>query len=773
MAGSQDSFQKAMDAGHTAAWEQMWDQAADHYRRALDEFPDNPQGLTSLGLAFSELGRYQEAIHYYNRAAMLSRDDPLPLERVARLSEQLGNIEAAVNFGLRAADLYLQKRDVEKAIEDLAWLTNIAPDYSIAHSRLAMIYERLGRKSLAVREYLSVASLMQHSGDLEKALQAVNRAIQVWPENDEARQALVFLRDRRPLSLPGRSGGDTVPVGRKPDRQRAASEGNRQDKAGLDPLEEARKKALAALAVLLFEPDNETAMPARRRSLQGIVGVASGIAAKKADSSGVSHNLSQAVDMLSQGLEAQAAEELEKAMDAGIDHPAAYFLFGLSRFKRDQLESALRYLEKAAADPDYTLAARLLRGQINRKMSRMDEAVAEHLEALKLVDLQLVRADQADELRRLYEPLVAAQMHNKDVDAKVRISDRVEELLLRPNWQEQIRRARQEIPGGDDAGALVPLGEILAEASSNQVIESLGTVQQLARAGYLRAAMEEAFYALQIAPTYLPLHVYMAELLLNQGRVPEAIEKYSVAAQAYAARGEPKQAIEILRRVIELAPVEVSARRSLIAQLIACGQLAEAVRESVLLGDIFYNQAEMGEARKIYTEAAQLAGQVDDGNELAVKILHKIADIDMQSLDWRAALQEYEQIRSLQPGDRQARLYLIELNLRLAQEARAVAELENYLSHLAASGASDTAIDFLESFMEENPDRILVQRRLADLYIHSGRVQDALVHLNRIGEKLLKSGDRTRAANVVESILALDPPNKERYVKLLARLRSS
>jgi cytochrome c-type biogenesis protein CcmH/NrfG len=52
---NQDAFQKAMNLGHSAAWDQMWDQAARYYRQALDLMPDNPKALTSLGLALFEM----------------------------------------------------------------------------------------------------------------------------------------------------------------------------------------------------------------------------------------------------------------------------------------------------------------------------------------------------------------------------------------------------------------------------------------------------------------------------------------------------------------------------------------------------------------------------------------------------------------------------------------------------------------------------------------------------------------------------------------------
>ena len=150
MAGSQDVFQQAMNQGHSAAWDQLWDRAAAHYRQALEEIPDHPQALTSLGLALIELQEYEEALGCYQQAAKVLTGDPLPLEKIAQLSERLGNLNQASQAALRAAELYLKDRDVNKAIENWERVTRLNPENLQAYSRLALVYERMGEKKKAV-----------------------------------------------------------------------------------------------------------------------------------------------------------------------------------------------------------------------------------------------------------------------------------------------------------------------------------------------------------------------------------------------------------------------------------------------------------------------------------------------------------------------------------------------------------------------------------------------------------------------------------------------
>ncbi|HIE24439.1 MAG TPA: hypothetical protein EYP74_00395, partial [Anaerolineales bacterium] len=62
MAGNEAVFQKAMSVGHSAAWDQLWEKAAESYRDALTEIPDNPKALSSLGLALYHLQKFDEAL---------------------------------------------------------------------------------------------------------------------------------------------------------------------------------------------------------------------------------------------------------------------------------------------------------------------------------------------------------------------------------------------------------------------------------------------------------------------------------------------------------------------------------------------------------------------------------------------------------------------------------------------------------------------------------------------------------------------------------------
>lgn len=769
MPGSEETFQQAMNQGHSYAWDQEWKKAAASYRRALEESPDHPKALSSLGLALLQSQQFEEALPIYLRVARVSPKDPVPFERIAQLSERLGQLKQASEAAMRAAELYLQNRDIEKAIENWGHVTMLNPEHILARSRLALTHEKLGHKQQAVTEYIAVASLLQRGGNLEKATELVDRVIRMAPSSAEAKQAQMLLRSGNLLPKPVRPRGGTAPLMMSQVKQLDESE--IPTAAALDPIAEARQKALTTLAEVLFDYSDESPVAQTRRGLSAIVRGTGQLSLHQAEQAKVVLHLGQAIDAQTKNQDDLAAEELEGALAAGFDHPALYFNLGLLRSKTERTESALRSLGQAVKHVDFTLAARLLMGEVLARIGRLNEACVAYLEALKLADAMVVPENYADEVRQLYEPLIEAQASQTDEKSQLRLCKNVDDLLVRPNWRNHLVRARQQLPKAQPDETPLPLAEVVIQAQSSQVLDAIAQINQLARRGLVRSAMEEAFLALQSAPTYLPLHSLMADLLVRDGHTEEAIAKFMVIATAYGVRGETAQATKMLRRVIELAPIDLNARTRLIDQLIARGEVDEAINEYLDVADIYYRLAELDMARKTYTNALRVVQQANADRSWNVHILQRMADIDMQRLDWKQATRIFEQIRTLRPDDVSVRRSLIDLNLRLAQQPQAIAELENYISYLNTNGKGNQIIPFLEELVKENEDRVILRRALAEQYKQAGQTEAAIAQLDAIGEMLVKEGKTEEAVSTIQQILLMNPLNANEYQRLLRQLQ--
>lgn len=769
MPANETRFQQAMNQGHSAAWDQNWSSAAEFYRQALAELPDNIQALTSLGLALFQLQDYRGAIMEYRRASELLPNDPMPLEKIAESFECLGMPEQSVDVLMRVADLYARSQDFNRAIESWAAVIEIRPDHILAHSRLALVFERLGRKPQAVMEYLAIAGLLQHAGEVQKAIQAVQRALQVVPDSREAGQALAMLQAGQHLPRPQRvKSAARLPELPSPEQPRANPEVELHP-AGPDPITETRQKALSELAGILFEEEDEE-VQATRRGLAAIV-TGQGAGSVAVDRTKIMLHLSQVIDLQGHGENSRALDELERAVDLGLDHAAAQFDLGWLLSEANRLESATRILQRAIKHPDFALGGRMVLAQTYLKVGRPKEAAIEYLEALRLADLQLVPPEQAEALSQMYDPLIETQI-GQTPEIQAKLSENISTFLLRANWRNNLTLARQQLPPPAPGSPPLPLAELIAEARGGQVVESMTKINQLARAGQYRTAMEEAYRAITFAPTYLPLHMVMADVLLQEGHQAEAIAKYTAVARGYNARGAANRAIDVYLRIIEISPMDMESRRHLIEMLIARGQTDAALSEYLKLAEVYYNLADLTSMRRTYTEALRLAQQTNVSKAWKVKVLHRMADLEMQSLDWRQALKVLEQIRNLQPEDDAARTSLIELNLRLGLVPQAVSELDGYIAYLLENKKYDEALRFTETLVNQNSHQAILQRRLAELYRRAGRIDDAIAHLDTAGNLFIDAGDKAGAVEVVMAILALNPSNIADYRQLLAKLQA-
>jgi len=749
MPGNQQIFQQAMNQGHSAAWDMNWEEAVTHYSRALQEMPENPQALTSLGLALFEMGNFKPALDLYLKAAALSKDDPMPYEKIGRIHERMGNLTEAVQATMQAAELHLKTRHAEKAIDDWLRVTALRPDHLMAHTRLGMVYERMNRKEDAIAEYLTLASLAQRNGEMQKASQLVEHSLELQPSNADAQQAQRALLGNQLLPRPMRPHGVTGAL--RMAEVRKLNQQGRSGTRGLDPVAEARQQALVALAELLFE--EEDTPHTEKKSPPAYLPF-----------------LSQAIQHQTQGNDAQAASELEKAVSKGLKHPAVSFDLGLLVAMRDR-KKALRFLQEAVAHPDFSLAAHFLMGRLYRENNEFTQAVSQLLQALCLADIEVAPAEQAEGLRQVYESVIETHSRRGDKEKLQTLCENITTQLNRPNWREHLSAARQQLPESSEDLPPLPLAELLFDSESSAVIDAMSRIRRLADDGRLASAIDEAFNALLHAPYYLPLHIQIGELLMKDGQIQAASEKMMLVARLYSLRGEIGSAVQALRRVTQNSPLDIEVRQQLIQLLTKQGRSRDAVLESIQLAGTYYQLAQVDLARDTYANALRMAQQAHLERSIAVKILYHIADIDQQRLDWRSAVRILEQIRSLEPNDSAARSRLVNLYFKLGQDDAAHKEIERYLASLESSNDANRSIDFLQQVVTDHPEKLDVRKRLADILVKGGLTAQAVEQMDAMAEEMISRGNRPGATDILRTIIQLNPNNVNDYEDLLNQIQ--
>lgn len=775
MTGRQDLFDESMRLGHAAAWDLQWDKAIEYYRKALAEFPDEPDALSHLGLALLETDQLKEALPVYHRAARAAPEDPIPVEKCAEVFERLGQLKDAIQQRELAADMHIKRKDAEKAVENWNHIARLNPENISVRSRLALTYERLGRRRESVTEYLSVAATLQRAGKVERATEAVQRALGIIPGDPEATLALRLLRQGQPLPAASRPKGSTGPLHMKQvqaflqtDEQELPPEASEE---AADPEVAAQSYALSVLAGMLFDEPKDSDDESRSIGMAALTrGKSDGDRETRAHRQ-MFRYLGQAIDMQTRGHKENAAKEFIRALESGLDHPAAHYNLGLLLKESGDLDQARKHLLEAVGHPELALGANLALGRVARLENDLTEAARFLMHALRLADSLSVEEGQSSQLSQLYDAITVSQSKG-DEETLSKLVENTLNFLSGPEWMQRLKQARLQLESERTGPKVVPIADMLAAGASDQVFESVDRIDDLMNKGHLTTAMEEALLAIEYAPTYLAVHLRLAEILIRLGRAEQGMQKLALVAETHQVRGESQHATQVYDRILSLDPVNTIARTNLIDLLVSQDRIPDALKQYIDLADLHRQMAQIDEARRALTQALALAEGSATGRGQVLRILHEIADIDLSHLDWRRALSDYERIKKIDPSDEKAHTHILDLNLRLGQEDQAGVALDDYLGVLVEAGRGQEALGLLEELTREHPGKQALHARLAEAYRLAGRKADAIAQYDALGEIQLDAGRIQDAIRTIQTIVDLEPPDVEGYEELLRNLKS-
>lgn len=743
MPGNQDAYEQYMNSGHNAAWDQDWSAAISAYGRALQEFPEDADAHIHMGLALLKAGRLDSALKVYMRAHQISQTDPIPLEKSADVLERMGRLREAAQQYVNVAEMYLSQRDIDKAIASWDKATRLTPGLVAVHLKLAQAYERIGSKPKAIREYLTLAFNFQRNGDPDKAMRAVQRALKLDPKNAPSLNTLRVIE----------TGGEMMPPNRDDPEQAHTSAAadfsdlfdTREDVGEADPLGpvgEAMTEALGLLAGYVVESGN-------------------------LDAAG--SDALQAMELQRQGLHEEAIKAYERAAPH-MRHPALKLNLGALLLLVGRPDEAVKHLGEAAVVADLSAGAYHGLGQSYFRMGRHKQASRFLIQSLQAVDTTLATdIDEVQELVEVYDQLLTT-LDGRTDEALASVNQRFINLLQGKDWKQRIAETRHQLQEAMRVGGERGVVDILVTTRSDELTTSVSMIDRFIRQGLLTLAMDESHRAVEVSPYYLPVHVRMAEIMMREGRVRQAITKYNVVARSYMVRGEHDRAASILSEVLEMAPLDISVRTNLIELLETEERWDEALDQYTDLADTYNQLGDFDMSRSTYAVAERLASRIEASTEKVVRIKHRIADIDQIRLDMRKAQRAYEEIVQLAPDDERARRMLIDLSYRQGNQDEAAKRLDQLLSVYAKKQQANRIIQLLDELVTLYPGDQNLRSRLAAVYRQLGRKKDAILQLDALGELQLEAGQTEEAANTIRQIIALNPDGVEDYRRLLTQL---
>ncbi len=746
MAGNRQAYESYMEAGHNAAWDQDWPAAIKAYTQAVREFNEDPEAHIHLGLALLRANRLEEALKVYNRAHTLAPDDPVPLEKSADILERMGRLKEAAQAYVRVSDVYLSLRDLDKAIGNWERATQLTPGLIAIHAKLAQAYERIGDKRKAVRQYLTLAFNFRREGDLDKAMKSVERALRLDRNNPQALNIMSALKsgaDINPLAeetsteKPKPRSEEDLDFGPRADDRVAVGESD-----PLGPMGEAMTISMGALAEYVIE--------------SGMI-----------DSYGAS--ALKALELQRQERLLDAVEAY-KAAEPGMRHPALKMNLGGLLVLQNQFNEAIKHLGEAATSPSISAGALHGLGIAYYRLNKQKQASRFLLESLQAVDSSLVMDDSEEaELRNVYQRLftVLEDMSEERLSAS---NEKFIRLLSGKDWKQRVAETRRQISELLSSGEDAIITDFITDAGADDLTESVARIDRFTRQGLLLLAMDEAHRAIEKSPFYLPIHVRMAEIMMREGRVRNAITKYNTVAKAYMVRGEVERAASILTEVLELAPLDVSIRASLIELLESEKRYEDALEHYIDLAHTYHQLGDFEKARDTLSIAERLARRIDAPVARMVAIKHGIAELDQMRLDVRRAQQTYEEILRIAPDDERAYRHLVDIYFNQGNPVEATRRLDQLLGIYAKKKQVSRIVQTLEELVKVYPKDSGLRSRMAGIYRQLGRNAEAIEQLDALGELQLEAGNHRDAVNTIKLIIKLKPANVDDYRRLLSQL---
>jgi len=707
-------YEETLKRAHSCAWEGRWKEALALYRQAASMNPEAPEPFIGIGTACSELGLWGEAIEAYRKALNLEPDSPAFWEKLGDALLKTGQRMEAAQAYNSAGNLYRKRREYKKAIEAFLKAARAAPQLLEPATNLANLYLELGKKDLAVKTYLGLASYFKKKGDTAQASAFCKKALEIDPGNP---QALVI---KSSLELPAY----TVPV------------------EGSAPLESTRVSSVKSLANLLFETSLSEA----------------------------GSHLAKALDAQSKGEIDEAIHYYKLAIEAGLDNPDIRFNLGLLYKEKLSLDEAITHLRKALEHEQLSLGAHFALGECFRLKGQLEEALRHFFEALRILDLSTLDHSRADEVTKIYKALAESFVAQGDKGKALEYINSLLSFFSLRGWEDKVREIKEYIKSMEEEGIVPSLAEIVETPSPEATLQSLAISQELIKKGLFRSAAEECMRGLVIAPFCLPLHIQLAEILIHQNKVEEAIQKYLLIAQLYELRGVPQRVLEVFQRLVRLNPIDINLRAKLINAFIRYGKLEEALDHYLQLAEILYEMADFKGAIESYRHALSLTARLPERKEHQSLILSRLFQLYLQTMHWKEAIKVGERLQELQPDNLEVRRSLLNLYSKLGMKAEEAREVGEIIALLREREGLQKTEAFLIDMIKENPRDPVLRRALANFYVELGLKEKAVEQLDILGEIQLDSGLIEEAKKTIREIIALGPSEAEAYRELLERL---
>jgi tetratricopeptide (TPR) repeat protein len=393
------------------------------------------------------------------------------------------------------------------------------------------------------------------------------------------------------------------------------------------------------------------------------------------------------------------------------------------------------------------------------------------VQGLQNLSLELEKdREQLDDTQKLYTSLLSV-IDGLTKETLRQINDAFLEVMIGNNWKSTVLEKNShltETMRRDGIGGVIDI--LTTGGEGGDLPKTVSMIDRYIRQGLFTLAMDEAHRAVEKSPYYLPVHIRMAEILMKEGRIRQAINKYNVIAKDYMVRDENERAASILKNVLKMAPLDLEVRMNLIELLESEQKWEDALVQYIDLANTYQQLGDFEKSNQTLASAERLARRIEAPVSRIVEIKHAIADISQMRLNTRQAQKVFEEILEIAPDDEKSLRNLIDIYYSQNNQVEAVKRLDLLLGIFAKKGTVNKITSILEDLVRMYPQDMALRSRLASIFRKLGDARKAIEQLDALGELQLDAGLHKDAATTIKQIISLKPDRVDEYQKLLSQL---
>jgi tetratricopeptide (TPR) repeat protein len=230
---------------------------------------------------------------------------------------------------------------------------------------------------------------------------------------------------------------------------------------------------------------------------------------------------------------------------------------------------------------------------------------------------------------------------------KNKIINQAQKFIQKGQWDKAIKELQKLVAEDpNDVRTLLKLGDVYAKKGEReqatkvykQVAESYG------EQGFFLKAVAVYKQILKHDPKHLEVTFKLAELYEHLGLTSEAMAQYQVASQIQDETGNSKEALDVLRRMIELDADNVASRIKLAEGYSRENMISEAIQEFHRAGEILKRQNRIDD----YIKVAERLVYHDPSR---IDVIKELAQLYLKRNDTKRALAKLQLCFKAQPKD--------------------------------------------------------------------------------------------------------------------------